>query len=66
MKWKWFSEGGVGDFEILNSNQEVVIIGQKHVSTISFLENTSRSEVLTLELQNVSQSQSHMRKSLNL
>lgn len=49
-----YSEGGVGDFEIINGKGEVILIGQKHLATISLLEHTSRSEVLTLDLSNVS------------
>lgn len=32
-----------------NSEKEVIALVQKHLSTISLLENTSRSEVLTVE-----------------
>lgn len=33
----------------MNSENEVIALVQKHLSTISLLENTSRSEVLTVE-----------------
>lgn len=51
----------MGDFEIINAKGEVVIIGQKHLAMISLLENTSRSEVLTLDLSNVSKNMRQMR-----
>ncbi|CAL8074350.1 unnamed protein product [Orchesella dallaii] len=49
------ASGGVGDFEVLNAENEVIALVQKHLSMLSLLENTSRSEVLTVDISDISE-----------